>query len=108
KTEIPITLVSVDEFVKERDLKINCLKIDVEGAEMDVLTGARETFLSMRPFARLGLHPQFIAQNGQSLDDIWRLLSEYKQRVIFDGGPADKDWFCSQTDLFDVNLLPDL
>lgn len=106
KTEIPITLISVDEFVKERDLKIDCLKIDVEGAEMDVLTGARETFLSMRPAARLGLHPQFIAQNSQTLDDIWRILVEYKLNVIFDGNPAEKEWFCSQPDLFDVNLIP--
>ncbi len=106
KTEIPITLISVDEFVKERSLKVDCLKIDVEGAEMDVLTGARETFLSMRPFARLGLHPQFIIQNGQSLGDIWQILDEFRLNVIFDGKPAEKDWFCSQTNLFDVNLIP--
>ena len=73
---------------------------------MDVLTGARETFLSMRPVARLGLHPQFIVQNNQSLDDIWRVLAEYKMNVIFDGGPVEKEWFCSQPDLFDVNLIP--
>ncbi len=106
KTEIPITLISVDEFVKERGLKVDCLKIDVEGAEMDVLTGARETFLDHRPVARLGLHPQFIVQNSQSLDDIWRILAEYKQRVIFDGKPAEKEWFCCREDLFDVNLIP--
>ncbi len=106
KREIPITLISVDEFVKERGLTVNCLKIDVEGSELDVLTGARETFLSMRPVARLGLHPQFVVQNDQSLDDIWRILAEYKLRVIFDGDPVEKDWFCSQDDLFDVNLIP--
>lgn len=106
KTEIPITLISVDEFAKERNLKVDCLKIDVEGAEMDVLTGARETFLTMRPVARLGLHPQFIVQNGQSLDDIWNVLAEYKMNIIFEGRPAEQDWFCSQDNLFDVNLIP--
>ena len=106
KREIPITLVSVDGFVKERGLTARCLKIDVEGSEMDVLTGARETFLTMHPVARLGLHPQFIVQNDQSLDDIWRILAEYKLNVIFDGKPADRDWFCSQDNLFDVNLIP--
>ncbi len=106
KQEIPITLISVDEFVKERGLNVNCLKIDVEGAEMDVLTGARKTFLTMRPVARLGLHPQFIVQNDQSLEDIWRILTEYKMNVIFDGDPVERDWFCSQDDLFDVNLIP--
>lgn len=106
KQEIPITLISVDEFVTELGLTVNCLKIDVEGSELDVLNGARETFLSMRPLARLGLHPQFIVQNDQSLEDIWRVLAEYKLRVVFDGNPVEKDWFCSQDNLFDVNLIP--
>ncbi|MEO7660385.1 MAG: FkbM family methyltransferase [Pyrinomonadaceae bacterium] len=106
RTEIPITLVSVDEFVKEKDLKVDCLKIDVEGAELDVLIGARETFLGHRPVARLGLHPPFIKQNGQSLEDIWNVLNEYKVNVVFDGKAAEKHWFCTQPELFDVNLLP--
>ncbi len=106
RREIPIDLVSIDEFVSERGLHVDCIKIDVEGAEMDVLAGARETFLSQRPPTRLGLHPRFIVQNGQGLDGIWDLLQEYRVDVEFDGRAVDKDWFCSQNDLFDVNLLP--
>ena len=106
KTEIPIKLISVDEFTAERGLTVNCLKIDVEGAEMDVLVGARETFLNQRPVARLGLHPQFIVQNGQSLDDIWQVLAEYDLNVVFEGKAVEKAWFCSQDNLFDVNLIP--
>ena len=106
KVEIPITLVSVDDFVKERDLQINCLKIDVEGAELDVLTGARKTFLRQRPVARLGLHPSFIKQNGQTLDQIWRVLVDYKLNVIFESKAVSHEWLCSQNDLFDVDLIP--
>lgn len=106
KKEIPVTLISVDEFAKERDLAVNCLKIDVEGAELDVLIGARETFLKHRPAARLGLHPAFIVQNGQTLADIWQVLSECRLNVIFEGELVGRDWFCSQTELFDVNLFP--
>lgn len=106
KVEIPITLTSVDEFAKEKGITVSCLKIDVEGAELDVLLGAKETILRDRPVVRLGLHPPFIVQNGQSLEDIWQVLVDNKMRVIFEGKPAEKDWFCSQPALFDVNLLP--
>jgi len=106
KTEIPIALTSVDEFVKEKGIRVDCLKIDVEGAELDVLIGARETFLNHRPVARLGLHPPFIIQNGHSLEDIWQILADYRMNIIFEGKAAEKDWFCSQHALFDVNLIP--
>lgn len=106
KKEIPMSLISVDEFAKERNLSVDCLKIDVEGAELDVLIGARDTFLTQRPVARLGLHPSFIHQNDQSLDDIWRVLLDYKLNAVFEGKAVERDWFCSQPDLFDVNLMP--
>lgn len=106
RREIPIRLVSVDDFVRERGLKVDCLKIDVEGAELDVLIGAKETFATQHPVARLGLHPPFILQNGQTLEQIWELLSDYKLDVIFEGKKAEKTWFCSQPELFDVNLIP--
>jgi FkbM family methyltransferase len=106
KNEIPVKLVSVDEFAKERNLRIDCLKIDVEGAELDVLIGARDTFLTHRPVARLGLHPSFILQNGQTLDNLWQVISEYNLSVIFDGTQVEKEWFCSQAELFDVDLIP--
>ena len=106
RSEIAVTLVSVDEIARELDLHVDCLKIDVEGAEVDVLSGARETFLSRRPVARLGLHPKSIETNGQTLAEIWDLLIEYRVDVVFAGQRVERDWFCSQTDLFDVNLLP--
>ena len=55
---------------------------------------------------RLGLHPPFIAQNGQSLDEIWELLAEYKLDVIFEKERVTREWFCSREQLFDVTLLP--
>jgi len=104
--ELPITLVSIDHFARERGLKIDCMKIDVEGAELDVLLGAPETFAHQRPVARLGLHPVFVGQNGQTLDDIWRVVADHGYAVTFNGEQVEREWFVDQTDLFDVNLIP--
>lgn len=66
KVEIPVKLVSIDDFVGDQELTVNAIKIDVEGAECDVLRGGRETFRTQRPVVRLGLHPSFISDNGQA------------------------------------------
>jgi FkbM family methyltransferase len=100
--EVPVT--SVDEFVGAKGITVSCLKIDVEGAELDLLKGARETLMSMRPAVRLGLHPPAITDNGQSLDEIWSLLDEYGLTPEFDGEVVDREWFCGQREIFDVNL----
>jgi FkbM family methyltransferase len=106
KTGIEVDLISVDEFVKEKGIRPDCIKIDVEGAELDLLRGAKETFTTIRPVARLGLHPPQLAQHGQSLEEIWDTIVDYNLTPEFDGRKIDKEWFCDQPALFDVNLLP--
>jgi FkbM family methyltransferase len=104
--EIPVTMVSIDTFVNERGLEIDCIKIDVEGAELNVLRGAHETFERFRPPTRLGLHPQQLSQNHQCLRDVWTEIQSLRAHAVFDGNRVDEEWFCSQAQLFDVNLVP--
>jgi FkbM family methyltransferase len=106
KTGIEVDLISVDEFVEQNGVKPDCIKIDVEGAELNLLRGARKTFTEIRPVARLGLHPPQIKQNEQSLEEVWSILEEFRYRVEFNGGEVEKAWFCGQPELFDVNLIP--
>ena len=106
KAGIEVNLVSIDEFVTKIGIKPDCIKIDVEGAELDLLNGARATFTNIRPVARLGLHPPQIGKNGQTLEEIWDILEEFRYSVQFEGGFVEKSWFCGQPELFDVNLIP--
>ena len=102
-----VDTISVDEFVGESDILPDCMKIDVEGAELDVLTGAINVLTSKRPKVRLSLHPPFHEDSSRTLGEIWNFLKDV-QYEIDDVGVAkfDRNWFCSQPDFFDVNLAP--
>src|SRR5690606_11754755 len=56
----PVKMISVDELVAAEGIEPSCLKVDVEGSELDVLLGARRTVERFRPAISLGLHPASI------------------------------------------------
>jgi len=102
-----VTVTSVDEFVKDNNLTVNFLKIDAEGVELEVLKGARNTFLQQKPVAILGLHPFAYANKVSTLSQIWDLLVEYKLNILMNGKPISKEEFCHKDDfVYDVELLP--
>jgi hypothetical protein len=51
-----VPLLTVDSLVNRRVLVPRAMKIDVEGAELDVLIGARHTLRAHAPRTFVGLH----------------------------------------------------
>ncbi len=113
---LKVPTICLDDFVAECGISVGCLKIDVEGAELELLRGARHTFLTCRPTAALSLHPALIQAAVGSLAEIWDLLKEYHLSVSALNDPGrlspgesrslDKDWFVRQENMFDVALNP--
>jgi FkbM family methyltransferase len=103
--EVPVRSVTIDEFVGSRASKVDCVKVDVEGAEFDVLAGAKETIERCRPAFEVEIHPSALKQAGRSLDEGWSLLERSGFAVHHEGRGVDRQWFCSRTDNFDVQLL---
>jgi len=57
KGKLRIKTVSLDELISKREIPVpNCIKIDVEGAEMLVLTGARSVLRTAHPTLFLATH----------------------------------------------------
>jgi FkbM family methyltransferase len=102
---ITVETVGVDEVVPP-GTRVGLLKIDVEGAELDVLRGAGRTIERCRPAVHLSLHPPQIGESGGSLRDVWNLLCAYRMVPWVDGVPMPEDPFCSRTDLFDAHVTP--
>lgn len=103
---VKVKTVSIDDFVRARNLRVNCLKIDVEGAELRVLEGASQTLLEQRPVIHLALHPQPIKQGEDSLEEIWDLLEGLGFSISFNQRLVKREWFIMHEDLFDVQYIP--
>lgn len=109
RRSIEVAVTTVDDFVAERNLSVNLLKIDVEGAELAALQGARETFSRCRPKAILALHPPFFGDARKTLCQIWDLVEDYDMEVMERSSRLSREDFCVRMepqDLFDVHLLP--
>lgn len=66
--------VSLDDFCTERGLVPEVIKIDVEGAELGVLRGARKVLARHRPLIFLSVHPRDIARMGETVEILSDLI----------------------------------
>jgi FkbM family methyltransferase len=100
-TSITVQTARLDDVLPQ-DYKVDLIKIDVEGAEMLVLEGARETIARSRPVVIFehgigasdiyGTGPEEVYTFFQSLNFGIYLLDEYLRK----GTPFTKDQFVSQ------------
>jgi FkbM family methyltransferase len=88
-----VQLVTIDGIATKNNFKPALIKIDAEGAELDVLKGGVQTFKEHKPVLILGLHPAFIKEKGDSLEAIWDLLASIPYKIIMDGKEMTKQDF---------------
>jgi hypothetical protein len=102
---IKVKLYSIDDFVEtEKIEKADFIKIDAEGAELKVLKGAGKTISRFHPEIILALHPKSISNFGDSLSEIWSLVTAMEYTVSLNGKNMSENEFCSKENLFDVFL----
>lgn len=81
--ETEITVVTLDEYDTERPLEgLRLLKVDVEGSEVAVLTGARAVIARERPVLLVEASPVTLAPFGAGPDDIRRGLTDLGYEVF--------------------------
>ena len=74
-TAVDVPVVSVDGVCERLGVRPTVLKIDVEGAELAVLTGSRRTLEQLRPAVRVGFHPFAFPDPAAATGDIRRLFA---------------------------------
>ena len=54
--ELKVQETTIDRFVEENDLNVGFIIVDVEGAELDLLEGARNTIISQKPILTISIY----------------------------------------------------
>lgn len=104
--KVEVELTTIDDFISGNNIeKVDFIKIDVEGAELDTLKGAVNCLKAHKPKMTLGLHPAPIRLKGDSLEEIYDLLTDCNYTIKLDDSILNKPLFCTYTDLFDVQLV---
>ena len=76
-----VAVDTIDEFVRRRSLaRVDFIKADIEGWEMQMLLGATETLACFRPALMLEVNDAHLARAGDTRAALWRFLTERKYR----------------------------
>jgi len=75
-TPVAVDTTTLDRFCAGRRLRPDVIKIDVEGAELEVLRGGRETLVSPAVTTFVEFHPAIWSARGVTARDVERELAE--------------------------------
>ena len=78
------SMIQLDSFCDEHNLYPDVMKIDVEGAEVQVLKGAIKIISKVRPQIFLSLHPNHIKSLGDGLEDITKFCNKCDYKILID------------------------
>lgn len=104
---IDIRVSTIDTFVEQQNIqKIDFLKIDVEGFEMEVLKGARKTIQQFRPVLvfEYGIE-NILAQNG-NIEEVLSWILENNYKISTKEGLSDLNLILSLSEQTDLICLP--
>ena len=81
RREKQIEIVTIDSFSLGIGVIPDLIKIDIEGAELMALEGAKDILAQYLPTVFLSIHPRQIAALGQSVDDLKKIIVDLGYEV---------------------------
>lgn len=77
--------LTLDRYCERAGVAPDLIKMDIEGAEIAVLEGAREVCMRHRPTLLIELHQRRLRRQGRDPARVLELLAKYGYRVRFNG-----------------------
>jgi len=77
-----VASITVDELVARHDLNPGFMKVDVEGGEHPVFSGAKKVLSTWRPVILSELSDFLLTKNGSSSMDVINLIRQYDYDVL--------------------------
>lgn len=73
-----VSSITLDTFIRSKKIKnLGMIKIDVEGAEIDVLQGLQQTMDSLHPPLLIEFNTVFTESAGYSLKNLYNILKDH-------------------------------
>lgn len=79
--QIVVEALALDDFFAGQGVFPDVIKIDVQGAELDVLKGAQRILREHHPILFLEVHPTILGDFGAAVADVYRLLELHGYRL---------------------------
>ena len=97
----------LDNLMNEENIdKLTLIKIDAEGAEMEILKGAEILIKKFRPCITLEVHPKSFASPAKTLLELYELIVAYNYKIYREDKELTSNDFCDHYTYFEVILLP--
>jgi FkbM family methyltransferase len=103
-SEIKVQVRRLDEIVK--DVNVDAIKIDVEGAELGVLIGSTKILANSRPVVMFESAPTSDEGEGYSKQAMWQFLADHHYKVLVPNRVAHNDSGLTQEGFLESHLYP--
>ena len=103
--EIRCTVLPLDDFVASRDMKVDFIKCDVEGAELLVFRGGRNTLETHKPIVFTEMLRKWSAKFGYHPNEIIRLFSDIGYRCFTARNGRLEEFFAMDDNTLETNFF---
>lgn len=103
-TKIEVPTLALDDLLPTLAAPVSCIKLDVEGAELDALRGAKAMLERFQPALCIGVHPRMLHAGGHDPTEVRNLLVDLGYRLYDGPRECPPDRF-EQDDLFDFQAV---